>query len=77
MGCVGASDIFIGCAVFFVIGDFFIGCVMTIIINIFLYTPAVTSCVFTSLSYTYKVLQVLSVNIRSSSQYSFMTMSST
>ena len=32
MGRIGAVDIFIGCAVFFVIGAIFISCVVTIII---------------------------------------------
>ena len=35
MGCVGAGDIFIGCASFFVIEALFIGCFVTIIIIIF------------------------------------------
>ena len=30
MGCVGAGIIFIGCAIFFVIGDVFIGFIVTI-----------------------------------------------
>ena len=31
MGCVGTGDIFIGCAVFFVVGTVFISCAVTII----------------------------------------------
>ena len=34
MGCVGAGAIFIGCAIFFVIGAVLIGCIVTIIIII-------------------------------------------